>query len=772
MANLVIYLMKQRGSGELEISQKTREVIDELQGLDFKEMPTKELKRKRKELRKCIEDLTIKIIEAKRNEDSIRAANLKGIRREAMALNEKMETKFVRGYQKFNKIVTIVGIVGLVVLVVVIGSKMLGEGDFENTLAIKTSMIDGVPVGTIFDEIDADAEWFSAEAETGEEVVQVEFELPLDLNQDGLTQLEKTKIQWVLMEDRWEFYTLAINDSPQNKLEGTLLYAEIIRAGIEAANAKSAQPVSVGEPSKEPSVVKESAGNAGIGFQYLTYSFEDVVNEFGDGYQVVEYEGAEFVMYEDEEIPYAFGFLALEPNNTVATIFLHKGAEYMGVTIGMSLPEVTKILGEPDSVYVDEMDGEYYTEYIRDGYTIDFISETEVSIVKAASIRNIVSNASVQEVPGKTANHSPAKVADDFVLDTSAFPELRLYRDGEKTGYVGRDGTVVIEPVFDRGWNFSGDTAIVSGASGVGFIDKQGNPVVELTYDELWKCDDQLYIAVKGNLEYLIMEDGNEFYEAERGFLTGIRKFVDGYAVSYNGSKYGVVNNQWEPVLGYEYDSIYHLDNGLLAVRYMVKDKYGLKDISEYAWLNMAGETVAGPFEFATKFYDGVARFRDGEYYGFLKGEGDIAIEPQFKDAGNFSEGLAAVDTDGDGRYGYIDIDGNLVIEEKYFSYKDFSEGRAIIEIGGIPGVIDKAGNLIYFGGDHGVSNIESFSNGMAIVSKKDMYDSYWGFIDRNGVQVIPFDFDYAEPFYNGIAKVQIDENVFSIGLDGVRVGR
>ena len=758
----------------MDIIQKTREVIDELQGLDFKAMSTKELKERRAGLRKCIEELTIEMFDAKKRKDSIRSANLKEARREAMALNEKMETKFVRGYQKLNKIITIVGVIALVVVIAVVASKMMGEGNFENTRAMKASLIQGVPIGSIFEEIDADAEWFAGQVESGQEVVQVELDLPLDLNQDGITQLEKTKIQWILLEDSWEFYTLAINDSPQTKLEGMMLYTEIIQAGIQRAKEQVAQGDAEDQSSQDNIAtdlvnVEEMVDE----FPYVNYSFSDVINEFGDDYEVVDYEGGLFVMYEDQGVPYAFGFMTLEPQSKVVTIFIHQGAEFMGISIGMPIAEVVEILGEPDSAYkTEEGNNEYYTEYVRDGYTLELMSADENSEIKGAAIRNITSSGSSTETSVKSEKQAVFVIDDNFVLEPSTFPALRPYNDGGKTGYVDQSGNVVIEPIYDQGWDFSGDTAIVSGQSGSGFIDKQGNPVVELMYDELWKCDDQLYIAVKGNLEYLIMEDGNEFYEAEQGFLTGIRKFTNGYAVSYNGSKYGVVNKQWEPVLDYEYDSIYHLENGLLAVRYLVKDKYGLNDISQYKWMNMTGETVAGPFEFVTKIYDGLARYRNGEYYGFLNEAGDVSIQPQYKDAGNFSEGLAAVDTDGDGRYGYIDLLGNLVIEEKYYAYGDFSEGRAVIKIGGIPGVIDTAGNLIYFGGDYGVSNIESFSNGMAVVSKKDMYDSYCGYIDRDGVQVIPFDFDYANSFYNGIAEVHIDENVFSINLDGFRVGQ
>lgn len=145
---------------------------------------------------------------------------------------------------------------------------------------------------------------------------------------------------------------------------------------------------------------KEGIGNIGFmpsqesaelvdAFPYLHMSFEEVVNEFGDGYEVVNHEGGLFVMYEDESIFYAFGFNSLEPNSKAVTIILHQGAEYRGARIGMALPVVIDMLGSPDSAGMNEMDGGYYIEYVRDDYTIEFFSDDEKSVVDAAVIRNI-----------------------------------------------------------------------------------------------------------------------------------------------------------------------------------------------------------------------------------------------------------------------------------------------------------------------------------------------------------------------------------------------
>ena len=54
----------------------------------------------------------------------------------------------------------------------------------------------------------------------------------------------------------------------------------------------------------------------------------------------------------------------------------------------------------------------------------------------------------------------------------------------------------------------------------------------------------------------------------------------------------------------------------------------------------------------------------------------------------------------------------------------------------------------------------ESFSEGLAAVRKGDWFDWVnwkWGFIDKKGKQVIPFKYNYVQPFYNGKTKVELD---------------
>ena len=76
--------------------------------------------------------------------------------------------------------------------------------------------------------------------------------------------------------------------------------------------------------------------------------------------------------------------------------------------------------------------------------------------------------------------------------------------------------------------------------------------------------------------------------------------------------------------------------------------------------------------------YDELIGFEDPipesgyERYGYINREGDFFIEPQFRHAEDFSEGLAEIGI------GYIDMSGNLVIECQFHYPGPFSEGLAV----------------------------------------------------------------------------------------------
>jgi len=84
---------------------------------------------------------------------------------------------------------------------------------------------------------------------------------------------------------------------------------------------------------------------------------------------------------------------------------------------------------------------------------------------------------------------------------------------------------------------------------------------------------------------------------------------------------------------------------------------------------------------------------------------------------------------------------------ERYKNIASFYDGLASVEFDGKWGFIDKNGNEVIKCKYDEVSN---FSEGMAAAS----FDKWWGYIDKQGNEVIPFMYSIANDFHEGLASV------------------
>ena len=155
----------------------------------------------------------------------------------------------------------------------------------------------------------------------------------------------------------------------------------------------------------------------------------------------------------------------------------------------------------------------------------------------------------------------------------------------------------------------------------------------------------------------------------------------------------------------------------------------------EWGFIDKSGKWVIEPkFKEANPFSDGLALVcsKSNGLFGFIDRSGAWVIEPTFEDpinntvrgreelqddyARDFSDGLALVRSKSNGLYGFIDRSGAWVIEPQYDYARDFSEGLASVEVNGKYGYIDKTGVFV-INPDFGIGY--SFSDGLAFVRKK-----------------------------------------------------
>ena len=232
------------------------------------------------------------------------------------------------------------------------------------------------------------------------------------------------------------------------------------------------------------------------------------------------------------------------------------------------------------------------------------------------------------------------------------------------------------------------------------------------------------------------------------GYFNSIGPFNEGLArVYYENAegitKYGFINKNGKLAVPLKYERAGSFSHGLA----MVSQNY------KFGFIDTTGK-LAIPliWDYASDFSDGVALVNKGKGYGYIDTKGKVVIPVNLRLAYDFNDGLA-IFFDKNDKYGFIDKAGNTVIETKYYSVNKFSEGLAKLklELGKPSAYIDKTGKLIT---DFIYEASSDFSEGLACVS---LDGRTYGFINTKGEVAIPFKYNYADPFRDGVSQVKLN---------------
>ncbi len=267
-------------------------------------------------------------------------------------------------------------------------------------------------------------------------------------------------------------------------------------------------------------------------------------------------------------------------------------------------------------------------------------------------------------------------------------------------GYFDETGRIVIPPRFVLSSQFSEGLAWIRTETFVAFINPFGNVAIELP----------------------------------DSFSTG---FHEGLAAVGTQTGWGFIDKTGRFITPKRYVQVDRFSDGLAAV---VEGRW---QEARFGFIDKTGE-VAIPIRFVprpdmmesvivSRFTEGLAPIMFGKLYGYIDHKGNTVIPPTFRDAGQFSEGLASVTT-ADGERGYIDKTGLFVIK--------LGSGR---------------------GGQ--------FSDGLATLAVDSGGPTKWGYIDRTGKIVIEPKFAVAYDFDDGLAKVYFSEKVTSASGPVARTG-
>ncbi|WP_227428907.1 WG repeat-containing protein [Psychrobacter sp. I-STPA6b] len=211
------------------------------------------------------------------------------------------------------------------------------------------------------------------------------------------------------------------------------------------------------------------------------------------------------------------------------------------------------------------------------------------------------------------------------------------------------------------------------------------------------------------------------------------------------GVKQGIINNTTgKEIIPIIYDRIHDYYNGVAIVE--IDKKYGLVD-------NNANQIIPLIYDYMKFQKDGTIKVGLDNKYGLFNQQGEQIISIKYDHIGMFSEGLLAVTLNGHAKY--IDNHENIILDTDYDYAHNFQDGLAWV-IKDLAtnqkfALINKKGNLVV---PFIYDSARDFSEGLAEVCA----EKKCGYINRQGKVIIALQYDSVSTFENGIAKVYINE--------------
>ena len=185
--------------------------------------------------------------------------------------------------------------------------------------------------------------------------------------------------------------------------------------------------------------------------------------------------------------------------------------------------------------------------------------------------------------------------------------------------------------------------------------------------------EDGLIVPPSGKL-FKMTKDGRETtfdsYENEKQGLIKVKL----------GNNWGCIDKTGKEIIPIQYSGIDIQNNGLVRANQNNKSGY----------FNTLGSPVSPMYDFIGTFFNGIAKVKLNEKYGFINDVAKEVISLKYEDANDYSDGLITVKQNG--KWGYIDKTGVEIIPLQYDYTGDFKSGTALVYVNLKYGCIDKTG--------------------------------------------------------------------------------
>jgi hypothetical protein len=334
---------------------------------------------------------------------------------------------------------------------------------------------------------------------------------------------------------------------------------------------------------------------------------------------------------------------------------------------------------------------------------------------------------------------------DDLMMDIElASKQFLPIKVDSLWGFIDTLGALMIKAEYNSVEPYQEGLALVVQAGKVGFINKSGEEVIPIIYDDAESFESSLTIVSKADV-YGIIDRTNKVVLPLKYEYVG--RFNDGLAIVANDTAYGYVNQSGEVVIPITLDYAGDFSQGLAIIEQqgkkgVINTQGRLVVPIEYNWLE--------PFQ-----SNGLARAKKDSLYGLIDRQAAVVLPFKYDAIGEFSEGLALVANEE--QYGYVNDSAQWIIESKFDFRRDalnwgkFDYSYAKYMLKEKFGIIDTSGHRVF---PAIFENIGSYNDSSLIAIKKR---GKWGFTNQDLNLIIPYQYDFAETFVHGVAKVKLN---------------
>lgn len=294
-------------------------------------------------------------------------------------------------------------------------------------------------------------------------------------------------------------------------------------------------------------------------------------------------------------------------------------------------------------------------------------------------------------------------------------------------------------------------------------MNRDGELLTDYEYKYMLGAGDGIITAMSLNDEYLFLNEEGETLSQE--VYEDVKDFREGYAAIKKDGRWGFVDKNGICVIDCQFEDVKNgFEEGYAAAK---KDgKWGFIDTEGTCVIDYQFDDVKKGFS------EGYAAVKVNDKWGYIDQKGQYAIDPTYEDAGNFSEGLAAVmnTIDRMKKWAYINCENEIVInyelydtsEGRFSIVGEFHDGHAFVT-DVLYSLINRQGNVIlgldsyFLAGDNANTKLSVFP--AYNYEDEEMIKRVYGMVDIQGNVVVPFQFYGVSELQGDLALAQCESD-------------